>query len=365
MIDHGGDIYSLMDETGLPEGEIIDFSASINPLGPPESVVNEIKKQLKNLIHYPDPDAKRLRLKLGNIFNISPESIICGNGCTELIYLIARTMRFKKILIPAPTFGEYEKACRIANPESVLIYYDLKKTEDFDINHVSFINTIIKNKADAVFLCNPNNPTGRLIKREDMLEIAEAATRQKVYLIVDESFIDFCPDGSVIDAVKNNPYLVVLRSMTKIYALAGLRLGYGILPLGLVEAIKKQKEPWSVNMLAQIAGVAALEDSHYKSRSMRIIKQNKVILENGFTRLGIDYTPTAANYYLLNSLHGKKIAEMLRLKNIIVRDCSNFRGLDDTYIRVAVSSKKHIKMLLKYLKDYFDRTKDFSYTINL
>jgi threonine-phosphate decarboxylase len=347
---HGGNIYLLAACLGIAENSVIDFSASINPLGVPVSVRSAIKENLECLFNYPDPDTKRLRLKIAEHVGVDADSIVCGNGSTELIYLIVRALRPTNVLIPAPTFSEYERACTRSQGVSIA-WHELKMQNYFDVDPEELTRAMagensLSAPCDMVFLCNPNNPTGRLIKRDDMLRLAEAAAALKCMLVVDEAFIDFCPNASVTDEVKKNPYLVVLRSLTKIYALSGLRIGYAVLPPSLLDAVREAKEPWTVNTLAQIAGITALDDASYKTETFRVIEEEKRNLEAGFARLGITYLPSSANYYLLRLRRAQEILSCLRGKGILLRDCSNFPGLDGTYIRVAVKSKTDNSRLL-------------------
>ena len=351
MITHGGNIYSFIEKEGLDQRSVIDFSASINPLGTSTNVIREIKKNLRNLIHYPDIHITRLTNKIAETLGVSEKSIVCGNGSTELIYLVPGIMGFRKVLIPQPTFSDYERACMIANPACAVIDYVLEHKNNFDITLENLMDKILDAKPDAVFLCNPNNPTGRLIKKTSLMEISEQAKKHKIYLIADESFIDFCPGESVADKVEGNPYLIVLKSMTKFYALAGLRLGYGIFPVHIAVMLKEHKEPWSVNTLAQTAGIAALDDNAYKERTMKIVNKQKRVLEKGLHSLGIDYVPSHANYYLLQTPGALNIAEQLARKGIMVRNCSNFKGLDHRYLRIAVKSQKENQILLKYMEE--------------
>ena len=365
LSEHGGNIYKLAEELGIPESKLVDFSASINPLGISRKVKDVIIKNLDGLINYPDPDMRLLRENLSEHHGIDPETILCANGSTELIYLIPRTLKPKKVLVPAPTFSEYERACRISRGEAVLRPYKLKKENNFEINPDEFISAIrgdMKSKVksqkskvgarcDMAFLCNPNNPTGHLLKSKDVLRVAEAARYFKCVLVVDEAFIDFKPEESVIGHVQDNPYLIALRSMTKFYALTGLRIGYGVFPVNLISAIKEFKEPWTVNNLAQKTAIAALQDSEYADKTQRLIKSEKEFLENSFNKMGIKYFPSDANYYLLRILKGNNIVQKLRGKGILVRDCSNFKGLDGTYIRVAVKSRRHNRLLIRELSN--------------
>jgi threonine-phosphate decarboxylase len=351
MTAHGGDIYGFIKTSGLDQGSVVDFSTSINPLGTSKNVINEIKKNLKNLIHYPDINSTKLIDKIALTLDVDAKSVVCGNGSTELIYLVPRIMCFRKVLIPQPTFSDYERACRIACPECIVTDYILGHRNNFDIEPMDLLNKVLSTKPEAIFLCNPNNPTGRLIEKTSLLEIAENMKKQKIYLIIDESFIDFCPGASIADKVEKNPYLIVLKSMTKFYALAGLRLGYGIFPAHIAGMVKKHKEPWSVNMLAQCAGIAALDDSTYKERTIKTVHKQKTALEKGLQVLGIDYIPSHANYYLLHTPGAGKITKHLAQRGIMVRDCSNFKGLDHNFLRVAVKSLKENRLLLEHMEE--------------
>jgi threonine-phosphate decarboxylase len=199
------------------------------------------------------------------------------------------------------------------------------------------------------FLCNPNNPTGRLVKKENVGKIAEAARDLQCILVVDEAFIDFCPDETVIKDVEKNPYLIVLRSMSPFYALSGLRIGYGVFPQRLMGIIRGYKEPWTVNNLAQRAAVVALKDKVYRSETFRLIKEEKQFLEKSFRKIGIEFFVSDANFYLLKMSSANEIFQQLKRKGILLRDCSDFKGLDSTYLRVAVKSHKENTILIKGL----------------
>jgi len=358
---HGGNIYRLAEGLGIKEDEIADFSASINPMGVPGSVLSEIKNNMKRLCNYPDPDANKLRAAISKHIGMDPDSIICGNGSTELIYLIIRALKPEKVLIPAPTFSEYERALNDPQKVRCLVLWE---TNGFEISPDKFISamsgndssasykTSLTTSVDMAFLCNPNNPTGRLLKREAVIKIAEAARELKCFLVVDEAFIDFSPGDSVVKEVENNPYLIVLKSLTKFYALTGLRIGYGVVPLSILDVMKAHKEPWSVNTLAQISGIAALNDISYRDESFKLIRNEKKTLEDGFKLLNIQFYPSAANYYLIKLVHGQRIMASLREKGILLRDCSDFIGLDGSYIRVAVKSNKDNMRLLKELAQW-------------
>jgi threonine-phosphate decarboxylase len=177
--------------------------------------------------------------------------------------------------------------------------------------------------------------------------------KQKVYFVVDESFIDFSSGKSFADTVETNPYIIVLKSLTKFYALAGLRLGYGIFPIHIAKMLRECKEPWTVSTLAQAASIAALKESGFKDRATKLINRQKKVLEKGFKNLGIEYIPSHTNYYLLFTPDAPKISEQLESKGILVKGCSNFKGLDHRYLRVFVKSPRDNKIFLKYMNEFF------------
>jgi threonine-phosphate decarboxylase len=346
--DHGGNIYKIAEELGVPEESLIDFSASINPLGVSSRVKEAIGNALDSMVHYPDPDTKVLRHRISEHLNIEADSIICGNGSTELIYLVPRALKAKSVLVTAPTFSEYERACTL-NCELRIKSYELRKKDSFEIKAREFIGAM--QGCDMAFLCNPNNPTGHLLGRNAVLEIAEAAQQLKCYLVVDEAFIDFCPEASVIGYVEENPYLIVLRSMTKFYALTGVRVGFGVFHRDIIERIKDFKEPWTVNSLAQKAAIAALDDNSYASATIRLIKVEKEYVEQSLRERGVRFYFSAANYYLLEVANAQGMVQELRNKGLLVRDCSNFKGLDSTFIRIAVKSREQNEVLIKELSE--------------
>jgi threonine-phosphate decarboxylase len=343
---HGGNIYKMAEEIGVAEDRIIDFSASVNPLGMPESAKAEILKRLRFVHNYPDPETGEFRRAVSLRFGLNPEMVIAGNGSTEFIYLIPRALRPQRVLVCKPSFSEFERASRIAGAK--VKHVGLKESNSYRIIPRDIISAM--KGVEMAFLSNPNNPTGHALERDDMIEIAEAARRLKCHLVVDEAFVDFCPGNSILGVVKN-PYLIVLRSMTKFYALSGLRLGFGYFPLRLMRALQRAKEPWSVNSIAQSAGIVALSDRDFVNKTHRLIEEEKRYLERCLRKIGISYYPSHVNFYLLRVKSAGKIIEGLLKKRIAVRDCSNFRGLGNGHIRVAVRSRKENRMLLRGLAD--------------
>ncbi|HSW65093.1 MAG TPA: threonine-phosphate decarboxylase CobD [Dissulfurispiraceae bacterium] len=361
---HGGNVHAAARRLGVGTGHILDLSASINPLGMPRSVQTALRRDLTAATHYPDPDMVELTAALAKYHGLPSETLLCGNGSTELIYLIARALRPAAALIPAPTFTEYERAIKASRTSEAgsekhgIFYFHLKEKTGFRIDPDEFIESMAKmvstlslrhsrrSAMPVAFLCNPNNPTGVVTPREDVLRIAHAAKKFCCYLVVDEAFIDFCQEHSGIDAVVSNPYLIVLRSMTKFYALAGIRLGYGAFPAPVARLIQAVREPWTVSTIAQIAGLSALQDTSYRARTLRLIAREKRFLEHSFKRLQIPVVPSGTNFYLLKMRNAAALADALSQKGILVRSCANFRGLASGHVRIAVRShRENIRFL--------------------
>lgn len=343
---HGGNVYRIARRLGVSESGVMDFSASINPLGMPESSIEEIRKMTCSLGNYPDPDACIFARKVSDCFGLEPGRVLVGNGSTELIYLIPRALRPQRVLVTSPAFSEYERASRAAGAK--VSFLKLKRKNGFRIEPDEFI-TALKG-ADLSFLCNPNNPTGDVLGRDSVIEIAHAARKLKCFLVVDEAFVDFAPGASVL-GVRDNPYLIVLRSMTKFYAMAGLRLGFGYFPARAAASLRAFKEPWSVNTLAERAGAVALDDREYARSTLALMDTEKRYLERRLGKLGLKHYPSRANFYLIETGRAGDIASDLLRRRLVVRDCSDFKGLGKGHIRVAVRSRRENEMLLKGLSN--------------
>jgi threonine-phosphate decarboxylase len=354
MSNHGGNVYEAARKYGIAVEKIVDFSASINPLGMPKEAGRCMKKAMANLRHYPETYGDELASRIASRLGVESQSIICGNGSTELIYLIPRVLKPAKVLIPEPTFREYERASIIGSSPKI-VGFRLKREDDFDISPDAFMQALssIADTSQSVsiaFLCNPNNPTGRLLSKRDILKIAKAAQDHRCYLVVDEAFIDICAAESVCHSVSDNPYLIVLRSMTKFYAIPGLRIGYGVFHPTLATKVREYKEPWTINSLAQVVGGVVLDDHAFDEQTLTYIAQEKAFLENSMRNLGISFIPSVANYYLLHLSNAVHVRQELEHIGILVRDCSNFTGLDETYLRIAVRTRRENRLLLKEME---------------
>ena len=348
---HGGNLGRAMEKYSLSLDEIIDFSANINPLGFSSKIREAIIKNLDRLSHYPDPECKEAKKEISAYFKIDYENIILGNGSTELIYLIVQTLKPKKVLIPAPTFCEYERA--LNNNNVSINFYKLKEKQEYLVS----MDEIIPQLAgiDLVFLCNPNNPIGTFLPKKEMLTLVKEVQKRKIFLVLDEAFIDLYEEDSLIKEVKNYDHLIILRSLTKFYGLPGLRIGFAASSPKLIKKLEAQKIPWSVNCLAQIAVREMLRDERFISKSKSFLLEEKEFFYQELSNVeGLKVHKPSANFIfikLLGNISPEQLMEQLAKKGILIRDCSNFRGLEKgNFIRVAVRTRKENIKLLKEIK---------------
>lgn len=345
---HGGDVYSLAADLRTHERKILDFSASVNPLGTSKKVKAAVRKTLKLLPCYPDPNCTVLRRHISIRSGVPDKNIMCGNGSTELIYLIARAIKpaikSAKALIAVPAFSEYERALSLNGVKDITLF-PIEEKDNFQLNIEAFIGQMTD--ADIAFVSNPNTPTGHVLTTDAVLSIVRHAEQSNCYVVIDEAFLDFVPQETVGAEVCNNPRLLVLRSLTKFYALSGLRLGALFFHDELSAALAANKEPWSVNTLAQRAGVAALNDKAYEAETFKYLKREKVYMEKMLRKHEIDFFPSDINFYLIKDERSPLLYEELRKRGILLRDCSNFHGLSGKYLRIAVKSHRENALLFR------------------
>lgn len=353
---HGGDINRLCNRYGLNPDEIIDFSASINPLGCPEAVRKAISERFNDIQNYPDSVCTSLRKVIADKVPCNESNIIVGNGSNELFYLIPRALKPKQGILLQPTFSEFKDALSNANVEVVEIVND---DGNFPIINTNLSS--LKHIEDGmVFLCNPNNPTGQLTLKEDILELVNDNSNRLI--VVDEAFMDFVDDGvkySVINDAPLTDNLIVVRSLTKFYGFPGLRLGYLVATESIVNNLMQYKEPWTVNTFAQIAGQVAINDAEFAANTREYVSGEKAFLFDGLSGIkGIRPFRPSVNFILVRidnaEITSSGIQRLLIKNNIIIRDCSNFVGLSDKYFRVAVKTREENQKLLSALSLIMD-----------
>ena len=329
----------------------IDFSSNINPLGIPLSVTKQLKRNLKDIRNYPDTCSLDLKSSLSKYTHLPKNNLIVGNGAIELIYNFCFAFLSKKtrVLISIPTFQEYEIAAKLYNsPVSFFKTFDLSKDVKL------FLSKIPKN--GCVFLCNPNNPTGSLLSKKQLLMIIKTAEKKSSYVFVDECFIELV-DGfneSIISYVKKYENLFVLRSLTKSFGFPGLRIGYAASNKNIINILEKIKIPWSVNILAQSAAQIAIKNKTHLTESKSLIKKERDYLIKNLSKLtGFECHDSLANFILIKTkFDSTKLQKKLLKHKILIRDCKNFRGLDNHFFRIAVKSHKENVTLIKAMENF-------------
>ncbi len=353
---HGGTVFQAARELGMEVEKIKDFSANINPLGMPPGARLALVRALDQLQHYPEMYAETLVKQIAESCHQPESRILAGNGSTELIYLLVRVLKPETSLIVAPAFTEYQRAAKLYGGQ--VDFCHALAEHDFLPRPGVIIKALIR-KPDLLFLGNPNNPTGSLLSPEDLLPVLEAARRQGTVCIVDEAFIDFVEgDSSVESWLENFENLVILRSLTKIYSLAGLRCGYLLASDGLVAELRRHQEPWNVNSLAIAAAGEALADQAFIGESRRFIAGERSFLSRELSCItALRLFPSRANYLLMkldSHYSARKLSDFLRCRyQLLIRLCPDFTGLDDSYIRVAVKDREHNQVLIRGLEDFF------------
>lgn len=340
---HGG-IFSV---PGVPR-DVLDFSSNINPLGLTSKVRTVVRESQDILQIYPDPESKLLRETLGAHVGVLPSRIIVGNGATEIIYNFCSAFLsgLTSVLIPAPTFGEYEAAARLAGARPSFF-----KTMNLNDNLAGFLSRLPR--SGCAFVCNPNNPTGKLLSKKNLQSIVRAAEENNTSVFVDECFIELVPgrDESIVPLSERYKNLFILRSLTKSFAFAGMRLGYGIGSKQVISILNRIKIPWNVSGLAQKTAPVALSDRFYLERAKKVIASETKFLKREISRLeGFECCDTTTNFMLIKtSIDSTTLQKKLLKSNILVRDCKSFRGLEGSFVRVAVRTRKDNRRLVEAL----------------
>ncbi|MGJ9457783.1 threonine-phosphate decarboxylase CobD [Oceanobacillus sp. CF4.6] len=330
---------------------LIDFSANINPLGPPEILKQKWTEFYYKINDYPDPNARVLKKQIASKENVDMESILIGNGGSEIITLIGRLLAGKNVLIVEPAFSEYEKAC---HENDCHIFHHHLKEPDWDLDEKEIA---LKLKyMDAVFLCNPNNPTGVRYSNSTIIKLVEECHQNNTYLIIDEAFYDFLEDYvPITPLLKDYSNLLILRSMTKMFAIPGLRLGYLLASQSIIEKIGAYQPHWSVNMLAMLAGEVCIQDDWFIDNTINYVHTEREKLFSFFHRQGFVVSPSQINFYLLRDPvveEQMSLFKFLLRKGIVPRHTYNFPGLEGKWLRFAIKGTKENNRLMEVLTEW-------------
>ncbi|GFN34810.1 pyridoxal phosphate-dependent aminotransferase [Tepidimicrobium xylanilyticum] len=343
---HGGDLISYKK---YYEGELIDFSSNINPLGFPEGLEKELINSLSHMTSYPDIKYRCLKSSISKYLNCDMENVVVGNGAVDIIDNF--TQIYPRIIVILPSFSEYEERALIHNKEVIRLKYK----EDFTID-LDSIEKVVNHKALLV-LGNPNNPTGLRIERETLIKLYEIVKQKEGYLLLDEAFYEFCPvDYDSIEIFKKDSYknIGIIRAATKFFGLPGIRLGYACVSKDIKEKYEKVELPWSVNALADRVGRYIFKCKDYIKKSQDYMERERNFLLGRLAKIqGIRPYPTHSNYILIKLLKWKEdyVFEFFLKRGLIIRKCSSFNGLDNTYIRVAIKDRNSNIKLIETFKE--------------
>lgn len=348
---HGGNIHLATRNQGGRGERLLDFSANINPLGPPRWLRQILSRSIENIVHYPDPDSFELVKSITKHHAIPEELIVVANGTTDLLYLLPRILKCKRAIIPSPSYIDYKKVMELNNVEVVQLILRPENSFDLDFKEVEKVLQV----DDVVIVGSPNNPTANIVDPEKILELAKKFPQS--YFLIDEAFLDFLDNVPSLAGQGDN--IITLNSMTKFFAIPGLRLGFGVFPLPLAEKIRHLLPPWTVNSLAQAVGARLFEDKEYHQNTistLRYLRDNlyKQLLNIADLRL----FSSEVNYFLIQIRRGpdaKEVATKLLQKNILIRVCQNYDGLDESYFRVAVRTTEENEGLVNALTSIFSK----------
>ena len=342
---HGGDWMGYRERFGH---DALDFSANVSPLGLPEGVARAIREALPWADRYPDPLCRTLRQALSRAEGVPMEHILCGNGAADLIYRLVWAAKPRRALVTAPTFAEYAAALDTVGCE--VERFTLREGNDFAPTDA--LCDAVEESIDLVFLCQPNNPTGQLADPALIEKLLHRCETCGAILAVDECFLDFLPDAERWTAkpLLNSRNLVIFKAFTKLYGMAGVRLGYCLCgDEDLLEKMQAAGQPWGVSSLAQAAGLAALDETDYVEQVRALIADQRPRLTSGLRTLGLRVLDGRANYLLFRG--PETLGETLRQKGVVLRGCANYPGLDASWYRTAVRTAPENEQLLKILAE--------------
>lgn len=349
-ICHGGNLAEFAAKYGKKESDILDFSSNVNPLPLPDSLMQVYQRGADELSRYPEPYSESLVKEIADFFSLPPGRVHAGNGSMALLAAAVRILSPRRALLIEPCFGEYRRLLELNGAD--ILSAPLLPEEHFRFSLDAILHAL--SKVELLIFGHPNNPTGTALTQEEVKQLLAQARRKGVFVIVDEAFADWMPEISVIQDAGLADGLLVVRSMTKFFALAGIRSGFIVGAEALVRDIREQEGPWTCNRLAQKLSIAALADRSYQEESRRWLGEERVWLHEMLDRFKIfNVVPSVANFLLVQSrkpLDG--LFDFLGSQGVYVRSTQDFSGLNDHYFRVAIRTRRDNECLLRLLKTW-------------
>ncbi len=339
---HGSDLEEIEKIYHIPREEIISFSANVNPLGVSEKLQQDLADHLDAIARYPDREYTDLRRCIADYTGAQPEHIIVGNGSTELISLFLQIYHPKKAMIVGPTYSEYERDITLGGGSCH--YFPLREDNGFRL-HVDTLCRQLSNELDLLVLCNPNNPTSTAITRKQMRRILDACLEHGIFVMVDETYVEFSPNEAAITSVPLTNYysnLIILRGTSKFFAVPGLRLGYAVTGnRDTSSQINTRKDPWTINSLAEVAGEAMFQDQDYITSTKKLIREERERLYQTLTAWeSVKVYQPQANFILMQicrtDIDGDILFEHCIHQKLLIRCCSTFPFLDARFVRFCI-----------------------------
>ena len=353
-VEHGGKVYEAARRWGIEPRQVLDFSANINPLGPPQTVLSAIENALTPTSLRVYPDAHAFLSAIVNKHLLMPDEIVVGSGAASLIFAVIHALWPKRVLILEPAFVEYLRASAAVNAQVTTAL--LTEASDFTPDFASLVHAVKERQFDLVIVNSPHNPTGALYSRDAVLSLIDAAEEHNTAVLLDEAFIDYAAQESLVSLAPTKSHLIVLRSLTKFYAMPGIRIGYAVTNAKLAAMIKSQIDPWSVSTVALEAGCVALAADEFVAECCRLNTIAREEFASALRGIGLEVLPSAANFLLAKLPHGSggDLQNWLNSERILIRRCDSFHGLSDEFIRMAVrfasDNNRLVSLIEKWLK---------------
>ena len=349
---HGGRVYEVACRWGIDPDKVLDFSANINPLGPRQGVLSALENALTPVSLSAYPDAHAFVSAVVKKQRVMPDEIVVGSGVASLIFAIAHAVLPKRVLILEPAFGEYARACTAVNAEVTASL--LNEEDGFTPQFASLEQFVKERRCDLVILNSPHNPTGNIYPRNALLSLIDVAEAHDTIVLLDEAFIDYASQEGLVSLAPTKLHLIVLRSVTKFYAMPALRIGYAVCNATLAATVRRQIDPWSVSTIALEAGCAALKQDEFGAESLRVNARARQEFADALRGVGVHVFPSAANFLLakLPKASGKALQHWLEPERILIRRCESFHGLDDRFVRLAVRTSDDNMRLVSLIEQW-------------
>ena len=353
---HGSDLEKIADYYHLNKENIVLFGANVNPLGLSEEVKKDLAKHLDIISSYPDRDYTDLKKAISSYTDTPPENIVVGNGSTELISLLISQRAPKKALLLGPTYSEYARELDLVG--GTLEYYNLKEEQDFRLD-ISDLERALKSDIDLLIICNPNNPTSSAISTADMKELLTICQSLGIFVMIDETYIEFAPKGTSLSAVSLVPEFdnfMVIRGVSKFFAAPGLRFGYGLTSnQAFLQTLLTHQNPWSLNSVGAYAGEHMLKDTSYIEKTWNLIDSERSRMIHELSGLDtVKVYPAYANFILVRilkeGLTSFDVFEKAIHQNLMIRDCSSFESLSGEYVRFCIMNPADNDRLLEVFR---------------